>query len=62
VVAGNGITLLDLDAAIAIAELVPPLDHTDPFDELLLAHAQQGGYRLLTRDRALASHPVALVA
>lgn len=45
-----------------IAPLDPPLDHKDPFDEMLLTHAQQLGARLLTRDRRLAEHPIALVA
>ena len=45
-----------------VAPLDPPLDHKDPFDEMLLTHAQQLGARLLTRDGRLASHPIALVA
>jgi PIN domain nuclease of toxin-antitoxin system len=61
-VIGAGFTLLDLSPNVAVATLDPPLDHSDPFDELLLTQAQQGGYRLLTRDDRLASHPAALVA
>ena len=56
------ISLIPLMPNVAVASLDPPLDHSDPFDELLLTQAQQAGYRLLTRDRQLASHPVALVA
>ena len=55
------IDVIDLTAAVCVADPIPSLDHSDPFDELLLTQAQQGGYRLLTRDRKLASHPVALV-
>jgi PIN domain nuclease of toxin-antitoxin system len=42
--------------------LNPALTHTDPFDEMLLTHAQQLGARLLTRDRLLLDHPLALSA
>ena len=57
-----GLRVLDLTADMAAAPLDPPLAHSDPFDELLLTQAQQGGYRLLTRDAKLAAHPLALVA
>jgi PIN domain nuclease of toxin-antitoxin system len=60
-VAAN-IPLLDLSGATVVADLDPPLEHSDPFDALLLTHAQQTGRHLLTRDKKLASHPVALVA
>lgn len=56
------ITLLDLTPAACVTELDPPLDHSDPFDMLLLTQAKHGGYRLLTRDKKLAEHPVALRA
>ena len=35
----------------------PP--HGDPFDEMLLVHAQRLGAKLLTRDRKLLGHPLA---
>ena len=57
----NDVDVIDLTAPVAVATLDPPLAHSDPFDELLLTQAQQGGYRLLTRDERLAAHPVALV-
>ena len=56
------IEVIDLTPASCVADLNPPLDHSDPFDALLLTQAQQGGYRLLTRDKKLAAHPVALLA
>lgn len=55
----NGLTLAELRAADIVAELTPALTHTDPFDELLLLHAQQLGAKLLTRDGALRDHPSA---
>ena len=42
--------------------LKTPLDHKDPFDELLLVQAQEEGLRLLTVDRRLATHPLAIAA
>ena len=41
----------------AAANLVVPLAHRDPFDELLLVQAQEEGMRLLTRDAKLVGHP-----
>ena len=41
------------------APLVPPIAHTDPFDEMLLVHAQQLGAKLLTRDDRLLGHALA---
>ncbi|WP_375420403.1 type II toxin-antitoxin system VapC family toxin [uncultured Sphingomonas sp.] len=41
------------------APLVPPITHTDPFDEMLLVHAQQLGAKLLTRDDRLSGHALA---
>ena len=57
-----GITVAALDGPDFGAVLDPPLDHNDPFDEMLLTHAQRLDAQLLTRDRRLANHPVALVA
>jgi PIN domain nuclease of toxin-antitoxin system len=52
--------LLPLTARHAAAELVQPLEHKDPFDELLLVQAQEEGMRLLTRDTKLIGHPFAV--
>lgn len=49
----NGVTLASLSPADYAAPLVPPIRHTDPFDEMLLVHAQQLGAKLLTRDERL---------
>ncbi len=55
-----GWELLPLTADHAAAELSQPLEHKDPFDELLLIQAQEEGMRLLTRDSHLVDHPFAL--
>jgi PIN domain nuclease of toxin-antitoxin system len=55
----NGLTLAELRGVDIATELTPPLAHPDPFDELLLLHAQQLGVKLLTRDGALRDHPAA---
>lgn len=49
-----------LSDEMAVTALLTPLNHTDPFDELLLVQAQCTGMRLLTRDGRLAEHPLAL--
>ena len=51
---------LPLTAHHATTELVRPLEHRDPFDELLLVQAQEEGLRLLTRDSKLIGHPFAV--
>lgn len=50
--------LLPLKPHHAAAELLHPLEHRDPFDELLLVQAQEEGIRLLTRDSGLTWHPL----
>ena len=59
---GQEVTFLPLTMAHAAAALETPLDHRDPFDELLLVQAQVEGLRLLTADRRLAAHPLAVTA
>ena len=55
-----GIPILHLTPAHAVRQLDMPLRHKDPFDELLLAQAQHEGLRLLTTDRLLVGHPLAI--
>ncbi len=43
-----------------LAEAIPPPATRDPFDRLLLAQASVEGMRLVTLDRALAAHALAL--
>jgi PIN domain nuclease of toxin-antitoxin system len=54
------ISFLPLTIAHAAQALEVPLRHKDPFDELLLAQAQAEGLKLLTVDRLLARHPLAM--
>jgi PIN domain nuclease of toxin-antitoxin system len=56
------VAIVDLDGDAAAASLSGPIDHSDPFDELLHSHAQQLQMRLLTRDEKLAGHPLAVAA
>jgi PIN domain nuclease of toxin-antitoxin system len=53
------IDLTMLTAQDAIASLEPRPSNKDPFDEMLLVHAQRLGAKLLTRDRQLLTHPLA---
>ena len=57
---GQDITFLPMTMAHAARALEPPLGHRDPFDELLLVQAQEEGLKLLTADRRLAGHPLAV--
>ena len=57
---GQDITFLPMTMAHAAQALEPPLEHRDPFDELLLVQAQEEGLKLLTADRRLAGHPLAV--
>ena len=54
------VTFLPMTVLHAARELQPPLDHKDPFDELLLVQAQEEDLLLLTVDRLLAGHPFAV--
>ena len=54
------VTFLPMTMRHAASELEVPLDHRDPFDELLLVQAQEDGLRLLTVDRRLVAHPLAV--
>ena len=56
----NGIEMAPLTGEHCAAPLDPPIGHKDPFDEMLLIHAGQLGARLLTRDRLLVDHPLAI--
>ena len=51
---------LPLTTGHAARELDTPLDHKDPFDELLLVQAQEEGLKLLTTDRGIIGHPLAI--
>ena len=55
----QGFELAALAPADAATSLAMPLEHRDPFDEMLLIHADRLGAKLFTRDRLLVSHPLA---
>ena len=54
------VTFLPMTMRHAACELETPLEHKDPFDELLLVQAQDEGLRLPTVDRRLVGHPLAV--
>ena len=54
------VTFLPMTVLHAARKLQPPLDHKDPFDELLLVQAQEEDLLLLTVDRLLDGHPFAV--
>ncbi len=60
VLRAQDVTLLPMTAAHAARTLATPLDHKDPFDELLLVQAQEENLKLLTADRQLLDHPLAI--
>lgn len=54
----NEIQLAPLTGEDCIVSLDRPVAHRDPFDEMLLIHAQRLGAKLLTRDGDLEGHPL----
>jgi PIN domain nuclease of toxin-antitoxin system len=57
---GLGVKIIAIDRRHALASVNPEPKTRDPFDRMLLAQCQVEGLRLLTIDRALASHPLAV--
>ena len=55
-----GLSLLSIEASHAIAAVAPEPQTRDPFDRLLLAQCSVENLKLVTLDRALISHPLAL--
>lgn len=58
----QGVTFLTMTTRHAACDLETPIAHKDPFDEMLLVQAQEEGLRLLTADRRLIGHPLAITA
>ncbi|MBI3185008.1 MAG: type II toxin-antitoxin system VapC family toxin [Myxococcales bacterium] len=56
---GFEVAELGLSAALRVRGL--PWHHRDPFDRLLIAHALEDGYTLVTRDGVLAEYGVPLL-
>jgi PIN domain nuclease of toxin-antitoxin system len=57
---GLGIEVVAINQRHALASVEPEPRTHDPFDRMLLAQCQVEGLRLVTIDRALASHPLAV--
>ncbi len=56
------VIFLPMTPSHAARSLEIPVTHKDPFDELLLVQAQEEGLKLLTIDRHLIGHPLAVRA
>lgn len=56
----KGVLLLGLEPRHVVTELAVPLAHRDPFDWMHLKQAQADDLRLLTNDRDLLDHPLAI--
>ena len=56
------VRFLPVSMVHAARQLDTPLNHRDPFDELLLVQAQEEGLKLLTTDRRIVGHPLAITA
>ena len=54
------VPIVAITDAHAKEPLATRLSHNDPFNELLLVQAQVEGYKLLTVDRQLVNHPLAI--
>ena len=59
-VEGQDLTILPMTMQHSARELEIPIAHKDPFDELLLVQAQEEGLKLLTADRQIIGHPLAI--
>ena len=57
---GLGIRIVAIDERHALTSVEPEPMTRDPFDRMLLAQCQVEGLRLLTIDRALVAHPLAV--
>lgn len=55
-----GLSLLSIEARHVIAAVGPEPETRDPFDRLLLAQCEVENLKLVTLDRALAGHRLAL--
>ncbi len=56
------IIFLPITPSHAARPLETPVLHKDPFDEMLLVQAQEEGLKLLTVDRQITGHPLAIRA
>ena len=54
------VTFLPMAVSHAARRLDTPIPHRDPFDEMLLVQAQEEDLKLLTVDRQMVDHPLAM--
>jgi PIN domain nuclease of toxin-antitoxin system len=57
----TGYELADLGLYAALRVRGLPWHHRDPFDRLLIAHALEDGYTIVTRDESFAAYGVPLL-
>ncbi len=57
----SGFEVADIGLAVALRVRGLPWHHRDPFDRLLVAHALEDGYTVVTHDDAFAPYAVALL-
>jgi PIN domain nuclease of toxin-antitoxin system len=55
-----GVSILPIESSHVVASVDPEPETRDPFDRLLLAQCQVENLKLVTVDRALLGHPLAL--
>ena len=58
----EGLRALPIEAERAVAAARLPQHHRDPFDRMLIAQAQLGGFTVVTRDPAFRAYDVPLLA
>lgn len=57
----SGFEVADVGASAALRVRSLPWHHRDPFDRLLIAHALEDGYTVVTRDEVFAMYGVAVL-
>lgn len=57
----TGFEVADVTVAAALRVRGLPWLHRDPFDRLLIAHALEAGYTVVTRDEAFAAYGVSVL-
>lgn len=61
VVRRTGFEVADLGIAAALRVRALPWHHRDPFDRLLIAHALENGYTVVTHDEVFATYGVPIL-
>jgi PIN domain nuclease of toxin-antitoxin system len=57
----SGLQAMEPSLAAALRVRTLPWHHRDPFDRLLIAHAMEDGYTIVTSDRAFTAYDVPLL-